>query len=124
MVGFAVPSCGAYQDANGIATRTHVSKPFHEQGEITDDREDLLAHLAGLFRVERPRCLHGCLHLMLFGGNVSGSDLLRRDGDRDGVGCESSRLQHRGSFRLGGSEKAVMFERCGQPRQRRPLLVN
>jgi hypothetical protein len=45
---------------------------------------------------------------MLFGGNVSGSDLLRRDGDRDGVGGESSRLQHRGSFGLVGFG---MFER-------------
>jgi hypothetical protein len=70
--------------------------------------EDLFAHLAGLFRVERPRCLHGCLHLMLFGGNVSGSDLLRRDDDREGVGGESSRLQHRGSFGLVGFG---MFER-------------
>lgn len=78
---------------------------FTSKEKMTDNREDLLTHLAGLFRVERPRCLHGCLHLMLFGGNVSGSDPLRRDGDRDGVGCKSSRLQHRGSFRLVGSEK-------------------
>lgn len=60
---------------------------------------------------------------MLFGGNVSGSDLLRRDGDRDGVGGESSRLQHRGSFRLVRSGKAVIFERGGRPRQRRPWVV-
>lgn len=52
--------------------------------------------------------MHGCLHLMLFGGNVSGSDLLRRDGDRDGVGGKSSRLQHRGFFRLGGFRKLVV----------------
>lgn len=83
---------------------------------MTDDREDLLAHLAGLFRVERPRCLHGCLHLMLFGGNVSGSDPLRRDGDRDGVGCKSSRLQHRGSFRLVGSKKGVVMMVCRRGR--------
>jgi hypothetical protein len=104
VVGVAVPSWVAYRVVEGTATE-RAGQQEHSQRQFDDP---VIAHLTGRPGMKRPGRLHGCLHLMLFGGNVSGSDLLRRDDDREGVGGESSRLQHRGSFGLVGFG---MFER-------------